>query len=136
MDTNFYGVNLNNGRFRLTTDVAARELLLTQQNYKDVSAVAAEFAQVLRAQLATDAGTTCTVASVTPAAGTALNATSDRVISFELDFASPHSFTVFRVQCFGEVGDSLHCWEATGSMTLPPPHRRSNAKSSPPLSFG
>ena len=37
---------------------------------------------------------------------TALNATSNRIISFDLDFASPHSFTVFRVQCFGEVGDS------------------------------
>ena len=106
MYTNFYAVNLNNCRFRLTTSVAARELLLTQKNYKDVSAVAAEFAEVLRAQLNTDSGTTCTVASVTPVAGTALNATSDRIISFDLDFGANHGFTVFRVQCFGEVGDS------------------------------
>ena len=106
MYTNFYAVNINNCRFRLTTNVAARELLLKQKNYKDVSAVAAEFAEALRAQLAADSGTTCTVASLTPATGTALNATSDRIISFELDFGANHGFTTFRVQCFGEVGES------------------------------
>ena len=69
--------------------------------------VAENFAATLAAQLTADAGgVTCTPSNVTPASGTALNATSDRIISFELDFASPHSFTVFRVQCFGEVGDS------------------------------
>ena len=30
----------------------------------------------------------------------------DRIVSFELEFAANHGFTVFRVQCFGEVGDS------------------------------
>ena len=33
MYTNFYAVNINNCRFRLTSNVAARELLLTQKNY-------------------------------------------------------------------------------------------------------
>ena len=107
MYTNFYMVNINNCRFRLTDDTAATELLLTQQNYKNVADVADNFAATLAAQLTADAGgVTCTPSNVTPASGTALNATSDRIVSFDLDFASPHSFTVFRVQCFGEVGDS------------------------------
>ena len=37
MYTNFYMVNINNCRFRLTDDTAATELLLTQQNYKNVA---------------------------------------------------------------------------------------------------
>ena len=107
MYTNFYMVNINNCRFRLTDDTAATELLLAQQNYKNVADVADNFAATLAAQLTADAGgVTCTPSNVTPASGTALNATSDRIVSFDLDFASPHSFTVFRVQCFGEVGDS------------------------------
>ena len=56
MYTNFYAVNINNCRFRLTNDVAATELFLTQQNYKDASAVAQAFADTLAAQLATDSG--------------------------------------------------------------------------------
>ena len=48
MFTNFYGVNINNGRFRLTNDVAATELLLPFQNYKNMSDVAAAFAEALR----------------------------------------------------------------------------------------
>jgi hypothetical protein len=107
MYTNMYGVNINNSRFRLTNDVAATELLLTFQNYKDISAVAANFANVLATQLATDSGVACTPSAITPPTGTALNATSNRIISFDLDFAGAgHGFTVFRVQCFGEVGDS------------------------------
>jgi hypothetical protein len=108
MFTNFYGVNTNNGRFRLTNDVQATELLLPFQNYKNVSDVAASFSEALRAQLQTDVGggTTCTVSNLTPPSGTALNATSDRIISFDLDFSAVHGLTVFRVQCFGELGDS------------------------------
>ena len=54
MYTNFYMVNINNCRFRLTDDAAATELLLTQQNYKNVADVAANFAAALAAQLSTD----------------------------------------------------------------------------------
>ena len=89
MYTNFYMVNINNCRFRLTDNTAATELLLTQQNYKNVADVAENFATALAAQLSTDAGVTCTPADITPASGTALNATSNRIISFDLDFASP-----------------------------------------------
>ena len=114
MYTNFYMVNINNCRFRLTDDTTATELLLAQQNYKNVADVADNFAATLAAQLTADAGgVTCTPSNVTPASGTALNATSDRIVSFDLDFASPHSFTVFRVQCFGEVGDSYAGKEVT-----------------------
>ena len=49
MYTNFYMVNINNCRFRLTDDAAATELLLTQQNYKNVADVAANFATALAA---------------------------------------------------------------------------------------
>ena len=93
MYTNFYMVNINNCRFRLTDDTAATEPLLTQQNYKNVADVAENFATALAAQLSTDAGVTCTPADITPASGTALNATSNRIISFDLDFASPTTGT-------------------------------------------
>ena len=43
MYTSFYMVNINNCRFRLTDDTAATELLLTQQNYKNVADVAENF---------------------------------------------------------------------------------------------
>ena len=66
MYTNFYMVNINNCRFRLTDDTAATELLLTRQNYKNVADVAANFAAALAAQLSTDAGVTCTPADITP----------------------------------------------------------------------
>ena len=42
----------------------------------------------------------------TPAAGTPMDGTSDRVISFVLTFSAAHSLTAWRVQCFGAVGDS------------------------------
>ena len=51
MYTNFYMINLNNSRFRLTDDTAATELLLTQQNYKNVADVAENFASALAVQL-------------------------------------------------------------------------------------
>ena len=47
MYTDFYMVNTNNCRFRLTDDAAATELLLTQQNYKNVADVAENFATAL-----------------------------------------------------------------------------------------
>ena len=107
MYTNFYGVNMNNGKFRLTNNVATTELLLPFQNYKNMSDVASAFADALSAQLTTDTTHACTVLDLMPPTGTNIGATSDRIISFDLDFgANNHGLTVFRVQCFGDVGDA------------------------------
>ena len=67
MYRNFYSVNINNSKFRLTTDAGASELEITNKNYRTIGDVIADFAEKLRAQLQTDTGVTCTAGTVLPA---------------------------------------------------------------------
>ena len=107
MYKSFYGVNANNGKFRLTADADVTELELAPGNYRTVSDVAAEFAEQLRARLHTNTGVACTVVDLKPTSGTLINSTDDRIISFEIDFGSSnHGLSTFRVQCFTAVSDS------------------------------
>ena len=66
MYRNFYQVNVNNAKFRLTTDSGTSELEITNKNYRTISDVIADFAEKLRAQLQTDTGVTCTLGNVLP----------------------------------------------------------------------
>lgn len=106
MFNNTFDVNINNGQVRLHTNLGTHDLLLTRQNYKSVADIALDFSTTLGTQLAIDSGLVVTASNIRPAAGTSMNATSDRVIRFELDFAAPHGITSFRVQCFAANGDS------------------------------
>ena len=107
MYRNFYQVNVNNSKFRLTTDSGASELEITNKNYRTVGDVIADFAEKLRAQLQTDTGVTCTLGTVLPADTELINSESDRMMSVTLNFASNHNLTVCRVQCFTAVSDSF-----------------------------
>ena len=106
MYRNFYSVNNNNGKIRLTTDTGASELELTNKNYRSIGNVVDDFAEKLRAQLQTDTGVTCTADINLPADTELMNSESDRVMSVTLNFTSAHHLTVCRVQCFDAVSDS------------------------------
>jgi len=80
MYRNFYLVNRNNAKFRLTTDAGATELELTHKNYRTVGDVVENFAEKLRAQLQTDSGVTCTVGTTLPAATELMNSESVRAL--------------------------------------------------------
>ena len=111
MYRNFYQVNGNNGKFRLTTNAGATELELTHKNYRTIGDVVVDFAEKLRAQLQTDTGVTCTVGTALlvplPAETELMNSESDRIMSVTLTFQQAHSLTVCRVQCFTAVSDSF-----------------------------
>ena len=107
MYRNFYSVNINNNKFRLTTDAGASELEITNKNYRTIGDVIADFAEKLRAQLQTDTGVTCTAGTVLPADTELINSESDRMMSITLNFTSGHNLTVCRVQCFTAVSDSF-----------------------------
>ena len=108
MYRNFYLVNPNNSKFRLTTDAGATELQLPAKNYRTVGDVAAQFAEQLRAQLQTDTGVTCTLGTVLPIDTELMNSTGDRMLSVTLNFGSAHNLSVCRVQCFTDVSDSYN----------------------------
>ena len=107
MYRNFYSVNINNSKFRLTTDAGASELEITNKNYRTIGDVIVNFAEKLRAQLQTDTGVTCTPGAILPADTELINSESDRMMSITLNFASAHNLTVCRVQCFTAVSDSF-----------------------------
>lgn len=131
MFNNIYGVNINNCKFRVTTQVGAtiQSTLknLARGNYKTVGAVAQNFGEVLAAELLAQAQaipaaaggpSTATTATPTtlPAAATALNATDDRLISTTIVFDANHLLVqdqIF-VQCFRQVGDSYALLGALG----------------------
>ena len=106
MYRNWYSVNQNNGRFRLTTDAGASELELTSKNYRTIGDIVDDFAENLRAQLQTDTGVTCTIAVSEPDETVLITSESDRILRVTLNFASNHNLTVCRVQCFEAVSDS------------------------------
>ncbi len=125
MFNNVYMVNLNNCKFRLTTNggtggILPVECSLPRKNYKTIGAIAQAFAETLQAPLLAAAqaeGSTATevvVDSVKPDLNTALNATDDRLIDITLEThdgsgAVAHGFSAGEVlvQCFGQVGDSF-----------------------------
>ena len=107
MYRNFYSVNVNNAKFRLTTDAGASELEIDNENYRTVGGIVSNFAEKLRAQLESDTGVTCNTGSTLPPDTELVNSKSDRMMSITLNFGSAHNLSVCRVQCFTAVSDSF-----------------------------
>ncbi len=139
MFNNIYGVNLNNCKFRVTTDrtgsggsIEAGEVNIPRKNYKTIGAVALAFAQSMGDALLTqsnDQGGTASAVTfgtnnedVLPAVGTALNSTDDRLIDITMTFDAAHLFSTGEVfiQCFRQVGDSFALLGALGLDSTPP----------------
>ena len=125
MFNNIYMVNLNNCKFRVTTEingtVRATEVNIPRKNYKTIGAMAAAFGSALSGAIlaqAQAAGSTATSTTdtVLPDPATALNATDDRLVSVSMVFDAVHGIgqgELF-VQCFREVGDSFALLGADG----------------------
>lgn len=125
MFNNIYMVNLNNCKFRVTTEingtVRATEVNIPRKNYKTIGAMAAAFGSALSGAIlaqAQAAGSTATSTTdtVLPDPATALNATDDRLVSVNMVFDATHGIgqgELF-VQCFREVGDSFALLGADG----------------------
>lgn len=125
MFNNIYMVNLNNCKFRVTTEingvVRATEVNIPRKNYKTIGAMAAAFGSALSGAIlaqAQAAGSTATSTTdtVLPDPATALNATDDRLVSVSMVFDATHGIgqgELF-VQCFREVGDSFALLGADG----------------------
>lgn len=125
MFNNIYMVNLNNCKFRVTSDIGgtvrATEVNIPRKNYKTIGAMAAAFGSALsgavlaQAQAAGSTATT-TTDTILPDPATALNATDDRLVSVSMVFDAAHGISAGElfVQCFREVGDSFALLGANG----------------------
>jgi|TARA_A100001015_G_scaffold315516_1_gene427520 hypothetical protein len=140
MFNNIFGVNLNNCKFRVTTDrtaqpgggIEAGEVNIPRKNYRTVGAVALAFAQALGAALLAQSqaqgGTATAVtfgannADVKPPVDTSLGGTDDRLIDITVTFDAAHEFAAGEVfvQCFRQVGDSFALLGALGLDSTPP----------------
>ena len=109
MYRNWYGVNENNSKFRLTIDAAVPVgLQLTKQNYQTVGEIAEEMGTRIAASLST-AGNTVILdpTTVSPPIDKRINSNTDNIISFNIVFNTAHNITQWRVQTFTSVGDSF-----------------------------
>ena len=125
MFNNIYMVNLNNCKFRVTTEingvVRATEVNIPRKNYKTIGAMAAAFGSALSGAIlaqaaAAGSSASSTTDTVLPDPATALNATDDRLVSVNMVFNAVHGIgqgELF-VQCFREVGDSFALLGADG----------------------
>lgn len=121
LPTVLFNVNINNNRYRLTTNFQATELTLQPKYYESIGDITQEFVTSLAAQLKIDTGVDCSPQNVTPL-GTLFD-TGDHVLSAEFHFNSPHGLTNFNVQCFEEVSDSyilLGCNKITDPASVTP----------------
>lgn len=135
MFNNIYGVNLNNCKFRITTDRTAslggniRAALhnIPRKNYKTVGAMASAFATelasglLIQSQAEGSSATTATTVTL-PAVETQLSDTDDRLIDITITFDANHLFSSDKVfiQCFRQVGDSFALLGALGLDSEPP----------------
>ena len=112
MYRDWYSINLNNSKVRLTTDNNATEILILNQNYRTYGDIVAQFAQQVAAQVLADAqakgstATACNVLDALPLPSTLVNSTGNRIMSFTLSFDQAHTLSVFRLQSFSAVGES------------------------------
>lgn len=125
MFNNVYMVNLNNCKFRVTTNIGATvratEVNIPRKNYKTIGAMASAFGAALSGAILAQvqaAGSTATTTTDTilPDPNTALNATDDRLVSVSMVFDNAHGIGAGElfVQCFREVGDSFALLGADG----------------------
>jgi len=125
MFNNIYMVNLNNCKFRVTSDIGgtirATEVNIPRKNYKTIGAMAAAFGSALSGAILAQAqaggsGAANTTDTILPDPATALNATDDRLISVNMVFDAAHGISQGNlfVQCFREVGDSFALLGANG----------------------
>jgi hypothetical protein len=125
MFNNIYMVNLNNCKFRVTTNIGATvratEVNIPRKNYKTIGAMASAFGAALSGAILAQvqaAGSTATTTTDTilPDPNTALNATDDRLVSVSMVFDAAHGLGAGElfVQCFREVGDSFALLGADG----------------------
>lgn len=107
MYRNFYTVNNNNNKIRLTTGAGATPIELDVKNYKTMGEIALEFATKLATQLAADTAVAISTTVALPTTGKILGEKGDRKLSMTFTFASNHNLSVCRLQCFTDVGESF-----------------------------
>lgn len=109
MYKNFYSINPNNNKFRLTTNLgsgAPHELEIQPNNYRTVGNIIEKFADIIKTQLKADSGNSNITSDFEPGVNDYINLTGTRIFKVTLDFQAPHGITQFRVQCFSAVSDS------------------------------
>ena len=107
MYRNFYSVNTNNNKIRLTTNLDAEPqgIEIPSQNYRTVGEYARAFADQMVTFFTAKSGVNCT-ADVLPLEKAYINSQGDRILKITLNFAAAHNFSTFRLQCFSDLGDS------------------------------
>ena len=124
MYRNWYSININNSKVRLTTDSNATELVIPSSNYRTYGDIVAAFAEQVRAQAFADAvaqGSTAanaTVVDLFPVTTTLVNSTSDRIMSFNILFDQPHTLTTSACKALLLWVKATRSWEATELSTL------------------
>jgi len=111
MYRNYYNINENNSKVRVTTDAGSTEINITKSNYQTMGQIVSNFAHNLAAQVLADAqssgssASTATVQNVTPDPTTYMPS-GNRLMSFTIVFNAPHTLTQFTLQSFEAVGES------------------------------
>jgi len=126
MFNNIYNVNLNNCKFRVTTNrtsvggnISATLAAIPRGNYNTIGQIAKAFADAVEPILVAASTATSTIQAdnvILPAIDQPLNENSDRLIDITFKFDAVHGFPdgeVF-IQCFRQVGDSFALFGAIG----------------------
>jgi hypothetical protein len=102
-----YTVDENNSRFELSTVVggtASKTMLqLTRKNYGSVGAIAAEFAAICSAQLATDTGVTVSTTTSLPPTTYTPDGDGDGLLDCTFTFASAHNITECVIKMYDNI---------------------------------
>ena len=127
---NILSVNSRNNHIKLQAFIAPGQygpdvdLYIPPNNYATIGEIASEFATLVRDQVLSiaqsitgNSGLTVTLADLTPVSGVTMSETSDRVLSFQLNFSGNHGITNLHLQCNDGNGES---WMLLGGDRLLP----------------
>ena len=110
MYKNFYNININNSKFKFTSNVDESEADIPFGNYNTCGSIASAFgiklAEVIlaHAQAGGSLATSCTPVDILPDVNETL-ATGQRIMSFTLRFDSAHGLSNLLLQCLAEVSE-------------------------------
>jgi len=102
-------VNYNNNSLFMRSNITGNTLFpifLAKQNYETVSAISANFASILIAQLNINTGSVYTASAILPPASATINGTTDNIISFTLTCVGANALTALVITCYEGKGDS------------------------------
>ena len=111
MYKSFTNININNNIFRITHDASTPRsdypVYIPPANYRKLNALSLAYATALANQLVADIGGGITYTIPTPTLFPKLAGSGDNIISYTIDFSSPHGLTNLQIRTLVSDGDSF-----------------------------